>query len=50
MPYNHVYDYFRLSWSVNGDLDWPIMYHLGQAIDYDENRVVVVALLVSKKR
>ena len=28
MLYNYVYDYFRLSRSVDGDFDWLIMHHL----------------------
>ena len=50
MPYNHVYDYFRWFWSVDGDLDWLIIHQLGQVVDYDENRVIAVAFPVSKKR
>lgn len=32
--YNHINNYFCKAWSID---DYFIVYHLGQAIDYDKN-------------
>ena len=49
MPNYHVYDDFRSSQSINGDFDWLVVHHLGQPVNNDENRVIAIALLVSKQ-
>ena len=35
--YNHVNNHFRQFWSINGDFDWFVIYHLGQTVDNDWN-------------
>ena len=37
MLYYYVTNYFCKSWSINGDLDWLVMYHFSQIIDNEEN-------------
>ena len=48
--YHHIYDHFCQFWSVDGDFDWLIVYHLGQLVDNDKNRIVAIALLVRGQR
>ena len=47
--YYHVYDYFCLSRSINGDFDWFIVYYLSQLVDNDKNRVIAVVFLVRRQ-
>ena len=50
MPNYHVYDNFCQSWSINSDFDRLVVYHLGQSVNNNKNRVVAVALLVRKQQ
>ena len=49
MPNYHIYDNFRQFRSINSDFDWLVVYHLGQLVDNDKNRVVAIALQVRKQ-
>lgn len=44
MSYHYIYDNFRQYWSVNGDFDQLIIHHLGQVVDYNQNRVVAIRI------
>ena len=47
MLYHHVDNNFHQFWSIDGDLDWLVMDHLGQTINNNKNQVIVVALPIS---
>ena len=49
MSHYHNDNYFRQPWSIDGDFDWFVVYHFGQAVDNDKNRVIALTLLVDGK-
>ena len=35
MSHHYVNNYFRQSWSIDGDFDWLIMYHFCEPVNDD---------------
>ena len=49
MSNHHINNYFRQSWSIDGDCDWLIIYYLSQVINYDENEIIAINFPISKQ-
>ena len=45
----YVNKYFHQFWSINGDFDWFVINHFGQAVDNDQNRVITLAFLINRQ-
>ena len=49
MLHYHIDNYICQSWSIDSNFDWFVVYYLGQRVNNNENRVIVITIPVSKE-